>query len=213
MRHQIVGGTTYRPRNLEEPRTHPNAAGVALVDVDRRRAGMWRANLGMGTQITGVTHQKEAGDLAEHVGYPLQPALHRGTRKLAGDLRRNLQPEGGGMELLFRKTDRPGADVLVAMEAEFLEDGGQRPDLNFTVMDGHIGRWAAGERLQDFDADGQVGIGVVVDLDRPDVRLLLLPIQPVDVVLGAFVEVYGFFMQIDLGRELVHLADDAGAAR
>src|SRR2546426_3141007 len=48
-----------------------HAAGVALIDVDRRRAGVWRANLGMGTQITGVTHQEEAGDLAEHIGYPL----------------------------------------------------------------------------------------------------------------------------------------------
>src|SRR5947208_2311074 len=135
LRHQIVGGTKHRPRYFEEPRAHPNAARIALIDVDRRRPGVWRANLGMGTQIAGVAHQEEAGDLAEHIGYPLQPALHRGARKLASDLRRNLQPERGRVELLLRKTDRARANVFVGVEADLLEDGGQRPDLNFTVMD------------------------------------------------------------------------------
>ena len=116
------------------------------------------------------------------------------------------------MELLLGKADRAGSDVLVAVEADLLENGGERPDLHFTVVHGQLRRRAAGERLQHFDADREVGVRVVVDLDRPHVRLLLFPIEAIDMVLHPFVEIDRLFVQKDLSGKLVHLPDHAGAA-
>jgi hypothetical protein len=50
------------------------------------------------------------------------------------------------------------------------------------------------KRFEHLDADRQVRVGVVVDLDRPDVGLLLLPVDAIDVVLQAFVQVDRFLV-------------------
>jgi hypothetical protein len=52
-----------------------------------------------------------------------------------------------------------------------------------------------------------IGLGVVVDVDAPDIRLALVPVEPVDVELGRLVEVDRVLVDGGLGAEQVHLAD------
>ena len=66
-------------------------------------------------------------------------------------------------------------------------------------MDRERLRWPTLKRLEHLDTDRQVGVGVVVDLDRPHIGFLLLPIEPVHVVLEALVQVDRFLVQKDRG--------------
>ena len=65
----------------------------------------------------------------------------------------------------------------------------------------------AREGVQHLHGHRRKCVGVVVDLDRPHICLLLIPIEPVDVELSAFVEVNRLFVEKDRSGELVHLAE------
>ena len=116
------------------------------------------------------------------------------------------------MQLLLGQADGARPDVLMRVKADLFEDGRERRDPHLTVMDGKRLRRPALEGLEHLDADREVGVRVVVDLDRPHVRLLLFPIEAIDMVLHPFVEIDRLFVQKDLGGKLVHLPDHAGAA-
>ena len=64
------------------------------------------------------------------------------------------------------------------------------------------------ERIEHLHSHRRERIGVVVDLDRPHVSLLLVPVQAVDVELRAFMQVDRLLVEQHRGGELVHLADD-----
>ena len=70
-------------------------------------------------------------------------------------------------------------------------------------------RGRALERLEHLQVDGQVGVGVVVDVDLADVGLLLVPVEAVDVVLLAAVHVDRLVVDEQRRRRAVDLADDA----
>ena len=67
------------------------------------------------------------------------------------------------------------------------------------------------EGVEHLHRDRGEGVRVVVDLDRVHVCLLLFPVEALDVVLRAFVEVNRFLVQQDWRGELIHLADDLGS--
>ena len=115
------------------------------------------------------------------------------------------------MERLLGQADRPGADVLVGVEPDLLEHRRERRELDLAVAAVEVGCRLVLERVQHVDRDAHERVGVVVHVHRAHVRLLLLPVQPVHVVLGAVLEVDRLLVEHDLGRELVHLADDLGA--
>ena len=58
-----------------------------------------------------------------------------------------------------------------------------------------------------------IGLGVVVDVDPPDVGLALVPVEPVDVELDRLVEVDRVLVDQRLGAEQVDLADDPRPVR
>ncbi len=70
-----------------------------------------------------------------------------------------------------------------------------------------------GEDVQRLERHRPVGLRVVVDVDAADVRLALVPVQPVDVELGRLVEVDRVLVDERLGREQVDLAEDARPVR
>ena len=80
--------------------------------------------------------------------------------------------------------DLAPADVLVRVELDLLEDRGDVADGDLAVLDVGSRRLAPLlERLEHLEVDGEVGVGVVVDVDRAHVGLLLVPVEAVDVVL------------------------------
>jgi hypothetical protein len=114
------------------------------------------------------------------------------------------------VQRLLGEVDRPRPEVLVGVEADLLEDMGAARDLDLALRPAHPGRGLAGERLEDLDLNGEVGVGVVVDLNRSHVGLLLVPVQPFDVVLRAVLEVDRLVVQEDRRRELISLSDHLG---
>ena len=82
---------------------------------------------------------------------------------------------------------------------------GAPPDLAVAVCEAV--RIGASERVEHLHGHRCERVGVVVDLDGPDVGLLLVPVESVDVILRAFVEIYGLFVKQHRCSELVHLAD------
>ena len=65
------------------------------------------------------------------------------------------------------------------------------------------------EDLEHLERDAEVGIGVVVDVRPGDVGLALLPVEPIDVVLDALVDVDRLLVDEERRREEVDLAEDA----
>ena len=70
-----------------------------------------------------------------------------------------------------------------------------------------------GEDVERLEGDRPVRLGVVVDVDPPDVRLALVPVEPVDVELDRLVEVDRVLVDEGLGAEQVDLADDPRPVR
>src|SRR5438105_407883 len=104
--------------------------------------------------------------------------------------------------------NRTRADLRGGAEAKLLEHRSERRDLQLPVMAREAASVRTRERVQHLHGHRRKGVGVVIDLDRPDVRLLLLPIEPVDVELRPFMQVDGLFVEEDRSGELVHLAED-----
>jgi hypothetical protein len=66
------------------------------------------------------------------------------------------------------------------------------------------------ERLEHLQVDGEIRIRVVIDVDLADVGLLLVPVEPVDVVLLAAVEVDRLVVNQQRRRWPVCLARNGG---
>ena len=123
------------------------------------------------------------------------------------------QPVGGRLELELGQVDRPPADVLVGQELQLLEQGHEARDHHLAVDPPAAGRGRLGEHVERLERHRPVGVRVVVDVDPVDVRLALVPLEPVDVVLDRFVDVDRPLVDEDLGAEQVDLAEDARAVR
>ena len=134
------------------------------------------------------------------MGHALQPGFQRLGAQRAPEAFIDGDPVSGRVECLLRKVDRAGANVLVRVEANLFEHARKGRDLHLAVTSSESLGVSSGERFEDLDRDRCEGVGVVVDLDWADVCLLLIPVEPIDVVLRAFVQ------QHRCG-ELVHLAD------
>ena len=97
------------------------------------------------------------------------------------------------------------------VEANLLEHARERCDLHLAVVTRQRKFIRTGERVEHAHRHRCERIRVVVDLDGVHVCLLLVPVETLDVVLRALVQIDGLFVQEDRRRELVHLADDLGS--
>ena len=193
---------------LVEARRQPDPAGDAVVEVDDGLLEMRRTDLGDQAKVVRVAHEQHAGHRLHRppgaderdIELLAAPAGHGGRVK--------GQPVGRRVHLHLGQVDAAPAQVLVRREAQLLVDRGQPADHDLAVRAGApLGR-LAGERLQRLERDGRLGLRVVVDVDGADVRLALVPVQPVDVVLARLVEVDGALVDERRRAEEVDLADD-----
>ena len=123
------------------------------------------------------------------------------------------QPVGGRLELELGQVDRAPADVLVGQELELLVERDEAGDHHLAVDPAAAGRRRLGEHVERLERHRPVGVGVVVDVDPVDVRLALVPLEPVDVVLDRLVDVDRVLVDEHLGPEQVDLAEDPRAVR
>ncbi len=113
------------------------------------------------------------------------------------------------MQLDLGQVDAPPAQVLVRLEAQLLEYGGEARNHHLAVCP--LRRRPGGRTRESFERlerDRQLRLRVVVDVDRPDVGALLVPVEPIDVVLARLVQVDGVLVDQRACREKIDLADD-----
>src|SRR5581483_11841524 len=115
------------------------------------------------------------------------------------------EPVAGRMAALLRQGDLAPAHVLVRIELDLLEDRGDVADGDLAMVDLAALRRRAFERLQYLELHGEVGVSEVVDVDAADVRLLLLPVEAVDVVLLSAVHVDRLLVDEERRRRAVDL--------
>ena len=197
---------------VPQPLRQPDPAGDRLVQVDRRLLRVRRADLGDEAEVARVDHQRDGRDGLDRPAGPEQrdvelvppPAV---ARRLGG------QPVGGRLELELGQVDGTPADVLVGHELQLLEQGHEARDHHLAVDPPAARRRRLGEHVERLERHRPVGVGVVVDVDAVDVRLALVPLEPVDVVLDRFVDVDRPLVDEDLGAEQVDLAEDPRPVR
>ncbi len=91
------------------------------------------------------------------------------------------------MQRLLWQVDRSRPDVLVGVKPDLLEHAREAGDLQFTVAARNAVVFRTVEGIEHLHGHRCERVGVVVDLDRPHVGFLLVPVQPVDVKLRALV--------------------------
>ena len=98
----------------------------------------------------------------------------------------------------------------MGVELELLEHGHLPGDHHLAALP-LAGRGLIGllEDLEHLERDAEVGIGVVVDVGARDVGLALVPVEAIDVVLHALVDVDRLLVHEQRRREEVDLAQDA----
>src|SRR5207245_3949544 len=150
----------------EQPLGQAHAAWRAFVQVDRGAAGVRRADLVDAAQVVRVAHQVEWGDVMERMGEGGEGALEAVTRRerVADNYGWEDPPGAGRVHRRLGQGDRAPADVLLREEFQFLEDRRPVGDDYVTVCAGE-GTACCGIFAEDVDADGDLRIGIVVDLD------------------------------------------------
>ncbi len=197
---------------LPQPLGEADPARHRLVQVDRRRLGVRRADLRDQAQVARVDHQEDRRDGLDGPARAEQRDVEivappAGTHVVGG------QPVGRGLELELGEVDRTPADVLVGDELELLEEGHEARDHDLAMDPPAAGRRRGRELLERLERDRPVGVRVVVGVDLVDVGLALVPLEPVHVVLDRLVDVDGALVDEDLGAEQVDLAEDPRPVR
>ena len=195
--------------DLEEAARHADAAGLVLVEEERRALGEGRAHLGDGLQVARVAHEEDGREVAQQVRHAPEAVLQLGAAEAIDGVLAEREPVAGGVAALLRDADLAPADVLVRVELDLLEDRRDVADGDLAVVHLAAAGGRALERLQHLEVDGEVGVGVVVDVDLADVGLLLVPVEAVDVVLLAAVHVDRLVVDQQRRGGPVDLADDA----
>ena len=133
------------------------------------------------------------------MGHALQSRLEGFAAERSPDVLVDRDPVAGGVKRLLRQMDRTRADVLVRVKADLLEHARERRDLHFAMAAGERRALGPCECVENLHRYRSQRVGVVVDVDRAHVSLLLVPVEAVDVKLCALVQVDGFFVQEDRG--------------
>ena len=94
------------------------------------------------------------------------------------------------MDRRLRKVDAAPADVFLRKQLQLLENRRPVGDDHIAVRAGE-GTACSAVLFEDVDADSDLGVGIVVDLDLLHVGLALVPVQPLHLVLLAQVHVDG----------------------
>ena len=184
-----------------------DAARHRFVQIDRRRLVVRRAHLRHESQVARIDHEQHAGDRLDGPARTDQREV-----KLAPPPAADIpdgEPVGGRLELDLGQVDSAPAEVLVRDELELLVDGCEAGHHHLAVDARAAGRRLVGENVERFQRHRAIRLRVVVDVDTADIRLALVPIEAVDVELRRFVEIDRVLVHDRLGREQVHLADDA----
>ncbi len=178
-----------------------------LVEVDRGGDLVRGADLGHEPEIARIDHQQNARHRLQGATGPGQRDVEVGATP-GGEPVAHRQPIGGRLELDLGQVDAAPAEVLVGPELQLLVDGCQARDHHFAVPSLAAGHAFGREDVERLERHREIGLGVVVGVDTPDVGLALVPVEPVDMELGRLVEVDRILVDECLGRKQVHFADD-----
>ncbi len=193
---------------LEESSGQAHPAGHAVIEVDDRAFGMGRADLAHQAEIARVAHEQDAGHGLHRAAGADERKVELVAPPVADRLGFERQPVGRRMELDLGQEDAAPAEVLERLEAQLLVDGGDAADHHLAMAALATGRRRGLEALQRLERDRQLGLRVVVHVDRSDIGLLLAPVEPIHVVLARLVEVDGALVDEGPSGEEVDLADD-----
>ena len=155
------------------------------------------------------THQVHGRDVAEDVGEADHGVLDRLALVVRFQPFGQRPPGGGGLHFQFRQRHRAPAEVFMGVKAYLFEqrDDGTDQHLAARARQGAGGH--AVELVEHLQAGGEVGVGVVADVDAAHVGLLVVEIQLFHLILVALVHVDGVLMEQHRHGEAIHLADDA----
>ena len=171
---------------------------------------MRRADLADEPKVAWVDHQQDARHRLDRPSDAQQRDIQLVPLPAIADLL-GRQPVGGRLELDLGEVDPAPAEVLVGDELELLVDRRQAGDHHLAVDPPAACDRRFGEDVERLERDRPVRLGVVVDVDPRDVRLALIPIEPVDVELGRLMEVDRVLVDERLGGEQVDFADHVRA--
>ena len=117
---------------------------------------------------------------------------------------RQRPPAGGGLHLQFRQRHRSPAEILVRVEADFLEHrhDRRRQHLAARARPGAVGPLL--ELVEHLEAGGQVGVGVVADVHAAHIALLVVKVELLHLILRALVHVNGILVQQHRHGKAVH---------
>ena len=162
--------------------------------------------------VARVAHQQQLRDLAHGVRHPHHavPAVVAAERQRGHELPRDRQPVRRRVHLALGKVELARPDVLVRVELDLLEPHDARHDVHVAVRRERPGPLARrGGRVERRDAAVRDGVGVVVAVDVPDVRLAALEVELLHLVQPALHDVDGLLVE-DLERGVeVGLPDHA----
>ena len=175
------------------------------------------ADLGGHPEVAHVAHQQDARDRLEGTAAAGEGGIElvAPPARVRGGLER--EPPGRRVQLHLGQVDAAPAEVLVGIELQLLVDRGDAADHDLAVLARREAMAATRsvemrgrlEHLERLERDGQLRLRVVVGVDRTDVGLALVPVEPVDVVLARLVQVDRVLVDIGPRREQVDLAEDA----
>src|SRR5258705_12805474 len=173
-----------------KPLRESDAAGRHVEEVDRRSLCVRRADLDREAEIVWVAHEEERREAVKKIAETRQRDLDPLPRPSGDDALGQRAPERCRLQLLLGKMDPAPADVLVRVHRELLVDRGERAHEDLTVREIEAARRLMPvELVDDADANGELRLRVVVDLDLAHVGLRVVPVQPFDLELLRLVEI------------------------
>src|SRR5262245_12937630 len=224
-------------QNIEDALGEPDAAGVRIVEIDRRIEALGghepllrrftrrdNARLGRrrvaepGAEVADVAEQEDRRQMVQEVRHRAQPVDQLLARRAHAPERLggHGDPRAGGLHLLLGQLDLARAHVLERAHLDLLEADDLLGHQDLTLL-GHVRRLAAiGEPAEDPHALGADGVREVVDVHALDVGHLLLVLaeaQLLHLVGRALDEVDRLRMDRREGAPPVDLGDDLPALR
>lgn len=207
--------------DVVNPAGDADAAGIDVVQVNGGQAGEGGAHHGGGADVAGIAQHEHGDHVAQGGSQGAQTAAQ--VNLLPGQFfhqfRREFHPVGFGLFVQLGQVDVAKTHVFVSLETDFLVFRHHGADRHFPeVAVNATGRvFAFGLdgfaeiRGQHLDVALFHGVGVVIDVHLAGVGGAAVPIQSVDDVGLALVQVDGLFVDQHRRAVQIHLAQHAVA--
>ena len=194
---------------LEQALGKAHATGDRLVEVDRGRLAVRRADLADESKVAWIDHEQDGGHGLDGSTCSEQSNVQV---RAAPTLRRRAQfePVGSRLELDLGQVDRAPTEVLIGPELELLEHADEARHHDLAVDPIAAGNRRLREPLQRLESHGSIGIGVVVRVHSAHVSLAFVPVQLVHMELRRLVKVDRVLVDESLSGEYVDLSYDSG---